>query len=271
MQQRIFITGGASGLGRALAERYAREGWRVCVADIDPARGAETVASLAQYGGGGHYLNCDVRREADLQAAADWLQYHWGGIDVVVNNAGVAVAGGIGELPMRDWEWITDINLLGVARGCKVFTPLFRAQGRGYFINVASMAGLIHPPKMAAYCATKAAVVALSEVLAVELATDRIGVSVVCPDFFRTNLADSLRASDDQVAALTRKLVTRARVGADEIADQVFDGVAQGRFRIVTHRRGYVAWMAKRLLPWRAFSAAVRREAGRMMAPRRAR
>lgn len=270
MQQRIFITGGASGLGRALAERYAREGWRVCVGDIHAERGADTVLAIERLGGSGHYLQCDVRREADLQAAADWLHLNWGGVDVVVNNAGVATAGGIADLPMRDWEWITDINLLGVARGCKVFTSLFRAQGHGYFINVASMAGLIHPPKMAAYCATKAAVVALSEVLAVELAADRIGVSVACPDFFRTNLTETLRAADDQVAALTRKLVTRAKVSADEIAEQVYQGMAQGRFRIVTHRRGYVAWMAKRLLPWKAYSAAVRREAGRMMAPRRA-
>lgn len=264
-RERIFITGGGSGLGRALAERYARAGWRVCIGDIDDARGAETLAALALAGATAHYLRCDVRQETDLQAAADWLQRQWNGVDVVVNNAGVAVAGGIAEVPIADWQWIIDINLLGVVRGCRAFVPMLRAQGGGHLVNIASMAGLVHPPKMAAYNATKAAVVALSETLKLELAPDHIGVSVVCPAFFRTNLTQSLRAADADVARITQRLVGKAKLGAEPIAQQVFDGVACGDFHILTHTDGKIAWIIKRLAPYRWYSALMARETRRMM------
>jgi NAD(P)-dependent dehydrogenase (short-subunit alcohol dehydrogenase family) len=248
--KRIFITGGASGLGRALAERYARDGWRVCIGDIHEPRAAETLAALRSAGGPeAQFLRCDVTREEDFAAAAAWLDQHWGGVDVVVNNAGVAASGGIDENSMSDWAWIVDINLLGVVRGCQAFTPLFRRQGGGHFVNVASMAGLIHPPLMSAYCATKAAVVALSETLRLELAPDHIAVSVVCPAFFRTNLAEGQRAGNAQLGEVTRKLVEKARLGATEIADRVFAGVQRRELHILTHPDAKLFWIVKRLMP----------------------
>ncbi|MGB1562909.1 MAG: SDR family oxidoreductase [Sinimarinibacterium flocculans] len=266
--QRIFITGGASGLGRALAERYARAGWRVCVGDIDDAAGSETAGALAQLGGDAHYLHCDVTRDADFEAAAAWLREHWGGVDVVVNNAGVAAAGGIAEMPMQDWLWSVDINLLGVVRGCRSFTPLLRAQGGGHLVNIASMAGLIHAPMMAAYNATKAGVVALSETLKIELAPDGIDVSVVCPGFFRTGIARNMRATGADVKHITHKLVDRAKTGADEIARQIFDGVARGDFHILTHADGRMAWRIKRHAPYRWYAALMARQTRGMMRPR---
>jgi NAD(P)-dependent dehydrogenase (short-subunit alcohol dehydrogenase family) len=266
--QRIFITGGSSGLGRALAERYARAGWRVCIGDIDDVRGAEALSTLQGLGATAHYLRCDVTRDADFEAAAAWLREHWGGVDVVVNNAGVAAAGGIAEMPMRDWLWSVDINLLGVARGCRTFTPLFRAQGHGHLVNIASMAGLVHAPMMAAYNATKAAVVALSETLKIELAPDGIGVSVVCPGFFRTGIAHNMRATGADVKHITHKLVDRAQAGADEIAQQVFDGVARGDFHILTHADGRTAWRIKRYAPYRWYAALIARQTRGMMRPR---
>ncbi|MDY7231750.1 SDR family oxidoreductase [Hyalangium rubrum] len=261
-QKRIFITGGASGLGRALAERYAREGWRVCIADIHDARGQEALAALR---GQGHYLHCDVRKEEDLQAVADWLQQNWGGVDIVVNNAGVAIGGAITDVPLSDWQWIIDINLLGVVRGCKVFTPLFRRQGGGRFVNISSMAGLVHAPMMAAYNATKAGVVAVSETLRVELERDRIAVSVVCPAFFRTHLTETLRASNPEVARITHKLVNKARHGADEIAELVYRGVQRGDFHILTHTEGKAAWILKRLAPFSLYARALSQSTRRMM------
>jgi NAD(P)-dependent dehydrogenase (short-subunit alcohol dehydrogenase family) len=270
-QKRIFITGGASGLGRALAERYARAGWRVCIGDLDEAGAAETLAAL----GGpqaklAHALVCDVTRESDLQAAATWLSQSWGGVDVVVNNAGVAQVGGIAETSLDDWKWIIDINLLGVVRGCKAFTPLFRAQGGGHFVNVASMAGLVHPPLGGAYNATKAAVVALSETLAFELHDDGIAVSVVCPAFFRTRLAEHARAADGASALMVRKLVGKARHGADEIAALVERGITRRDFHILTHREVKVAWLMKRFLPFSMYAASLRREMRRAEARRKA-
>ena len=237
--KRIFITGGASGLGRALAERHARAGWRVCIGDLDMERCAGALAAIRVHSPCSHALACDVTREDALQAAPDWLQREWGGVDVVVNNAGVAQMGGIAETSLEDWRWAVDINLLGVVRGCKVFVPLLRARdagGRGgQLVNIASMAGLVHMPQASAYNATKAAVVALSETLQLELEADGIRVSVVCPAFFRTGLAGNMRAANPALEGMTKRLVERARIGADEIADRIFDGMARGDPHILTH------------------------------------
>lgn len=265
MSKRVFITGGASGLGRALAERYAQSGARVCIGDVNDARGAETLAALQARGIDAHYLRCDVTREADLQAAAAWMQANWGGADVVVNNAGVAASGGITELSLDDWQWIVDINLLGVVRGCMAFTPLLASQKSGHIVNVASMAGLIHPPQMSAYNATKASVVALSETLKVELAKDNIAISVVCPAFFRTNLTETARAGDADSSRMMNKLVTKARRGADEIAALVYDGIERRDFHILTHKREARIWRLKRMLPYPLFSRMMLNATKKMM------
>lgn len=255
--RRIFITGGASGLGRALAERYAKAGYRVAIGDVSEARGEEVLRLLERTAPDAASFRCDVREEQDLERVADALEERWGGVDIVVNNAGVAVGGGIAEVPLADWQWILDINLLGVVRGCRVFTPRFRAQGGGRFVNVASMAGLIHPPRMAAYCAAKAAVVALSETLRFELAGDGIEVTVVCPSFFRTNLAESLRAPDEETVRATRELVNGARLGAEEIAERVYRGVERGDFHVLPHGDGKAAWLFKRLVPFALYRGVV--------------
>lgn len=247
MTKRIFITGGASGLGLAIARRYAAEGWRICIADVNDEGGRDALASLKP--AEAFYLHVDVTREEDLQAAADELLERWGGVDVVVNNAGVAQAGAIEDVPLADWLWIVDINLLGVVRGCKVFTPLFKQQGHGYFVNVASMAGLLSPPMMSSYNATKAAVVALSETLQVELADNQIGVSVVCPSFFQTNLADSMRSTDPRLLHITRKLLKKGTLSADEVAMVVFESVQQHKFYILPHIDAAWIWMLKRFSP----------------------
>ncbi len=265
---RIFITGGASGLGRALAESYSRAGWRVCIGDLNEARGTETAAALAALGPEGHFLRCDVTRDGDLEAAARWLEESWGGVDVVVNNAGVAVSGGVADVSLADWQWAVDVNLLGVVRGCRVFTPVLRRQGGGHLVNIASMAGLVHPPMMSAYNATKAAVVALSETLRLELAGDRILVTVVCPGFFRTNLAESLRASDPAIEGVTRALVVRSRRSAPEIAELVRRGVERGQTHVLTHADGRAAWMLKRFLPFPLYLKFLARGSQRMLSRR---
>jgi NAD(P)-dependent dehydrogenase (short-subunit alcohol dehydrogenase family) len=262
--KRIFITGGASGLGRALAARYARDGWRVCVGDIDATGGAATIAGLKRAESDAHFLRCDVTRDEDLDAAAAWLERSWGGVDVVVNNAGVAVAGRIADVPIADWQWIVDINLLGVVRGCRTFTPMMRRQGGGHLVNIASMAGLVHAPLMAPYNATKAAVVALSETLRAELAPDRIHVSVVCPAFFRTAIAESARAHDPTIENLARRLVGSARRGPEDIADLVARGIAHRDFHIITHREARIAWLLKRYAPTPLYGALVNRLARRL-------
>ncbi len=257
---RVFITGGASGLGRALAEHYARQGARIGIGDINNARGEETLNALRALGAQAFYVTCNVTVEDDLIAARDAMLAQYGGVDLLFNNAGVAQSGPIDETTLADWQWIVDINLLGVVRGCRVFTPVMKQQKSGYIVNIASMAGLINPPQMAAYNVTKAAVVALSETLKIELHRYGIGVSVVCPAFFRTNLHETQRSTNEDLSNFTRKLVGKAKVGPEEIAEKVAAGVAAKRFHILTHKAEERIWLYKRFLPYAMFAnAAIKR------------
>lgn len=248
-RQRIFITGGASGLGLAIAHRYAREGWKVCIGDVNEQRLAAAKKELAATAPEVMVLPCDVTREEDLQAAATQLSKRWGGVDVVVNNAGVAGAGAIEDIPLSDWQWIFDINVFGVVRGCRVFTRLFKQQGQGHLVNISSMAGLLDPPLMSSYNASKAAVVSLSETLQIELAGTGIGVSLVCPSFFKTNLTESMRSTDPRMVKSMHKLFERGKVTAEEIADEVYVAQQHNRFYVLPHPEGRKIWNIKKLLP----------------------
>jgi len=262
--KRIFITGGASGLGRAIALRYARAGWRVCIGDVHAQRGAEVLAELQALSPRSLFLSCDVTREEDLRAVAERLTAEWDGVDVVVNNAGVAQAGTIDEVPLSDWQWVLEINVLGVVRGCHVFTPLFKRQGHGHFVNVASMAGLLDMPRMSCYNASKAAVVSLSETLQNEFANTRIGVSLVCPSFFKTNLAESLRTSNPGTRKFVEKLLSRSKITAEDIAEQIFQAVEKREFYVLPHAQGRQAWLLKRLLPRRLYTGLLKSQMSKM-------
>lgn len=264
----VFITGGASGLGLALARQYLAAGAKVAIGDCDASALARVMRSDLV---GALAFQCDVRVEADLLAAAEALLAAWGRIDLVFNNAGVAVAGSIEDTPLGDWQWIVDINLMGVVRGCRVFVPLMRRQGHGRIINISSMAGLLSPPAMSAYCATKAAVVALSEVMQVELHGSGVGVCVVCPAFFRTGLALHSRAVTSDLRATVEQLVSDSPVSADEIAQRVRSGVARRQFLILTHRAEGLIWVLKRVLPQAWFSRLMIANMARIMAHRTAR
>ena len=264
---RVFITGGASGLGRALAQRYAAEGARILIGDIHQERMDETVKLLGPKAAS---IRCDVTKEADLLAAAAWCDKEWGGVDRVYNNAGVSAGGSIDEQSLADWEWIVDINLLGVARGCKAFVPLMKRQRSGRIVNTASMAGLTHPPHMAAYNATKAAVVSISETLRTELAEHNIGVSVVCPSFIRTNLLENFRGASETVNRTTTRLLTKAKLSAEEVAEIVHREVEKGTFLILTDNDGKQAYLAKRLLPGGVFASIVEKRSKKVMEDRTA-
>lgn len=248
-QKRVAITGAASGLGQALAARYASAGWKVAVSDLEQGTCDETLKMIHAAGGESLACSCDVRSNADLEQFAATVQTSWGGIDVVINNAGVAGGGPFQDVSLEDWEWLLDINLMGVVRGCKAFTPMMISQGSGRLINIASMAGLIAPPGMAHYNASKAAVVALSETLRAELEPFGIDVSVVCPSFFRTNLLDSFRGPDQRSRKLVEKLFERGKLSATDVADCVFQHSERDQFLILPHAEGRKAWRTKRYLP----------------------
>lgn len=245
--ERIAITGAASGLGRELALRWARTGARVALADIHAERLAITAAEVVAAGGKVLALRCDVRVAADLDALVDTCLREWNGLDIFVNNAGVAGGGTFEKLTDTDWQWLIDINLMGVVRGARAVVPLFKRQGDGHLVNIASMAGLLAPPGMSSYNVAKTGVVSLSETLYGELAPYGIRVTCVCPSFFRTNLMESLRTPDDAMRKSFDRLLDTSDLTAADVADVVYRDVADGKFLCLPHRKARFAWWTKRL------------------------
>lgn len=247
--RRIVITGGGSGLGRAIALRFARQGWRVCVADINAAGATETLDLVKDAGGEGFTQPCNVRESDDLQALARALREQWGGVDVVVNNAGIASAGSVVESRYSDWDTVLDINLMGVVRGCRELVPLLLEQGAGHVVNTASFAAIATPPSMATYNVSKAAVVALSESLRGEVIDQGVDVSVACPSFFKTNLAESMVSADPAMKGVTEMIMERMTVTAEDVANDIYDAVMKRRFMVITHRDARMQWRMKRMAP----------------------
>jgi NAD(P)-dependent dehydrogenase (short-subunit alcohol dehydrogenase family) len=243
---RVLITGAASGLGRALALAWARRGASVLVADLNAARGNETLCLCLEAGANeAMFARLDVTSDADFVQTANWVRQRWGGLDIVVNNAGVAGGGRFEGITEDDWRWMLDINLLGVVRGCRAFTPLFKEQKSGHFVNIASMAGLLNPPAMSNYNVAKAGVVALSETLAVELEPWNIRTLVVCPSYFQTNLNESLRTHDEAMKAALPKLLASSDISADDIAEGILAAIDRGDSTYLPHERARAALQQK--------------------------
>jgi NAD(P)-dependent dehydrogenase (short-subunit alcohol dehydrogenase family) len=234
----VLITGGASGLGAALAEGYAARGGRVLVTDRTPP---------GRLPRGARYQCLDVTSESDWADALARVRDEFGDLDLLVNNAGIAAGGRVDRLDADHWRRVFEVNVLGAVNGCRTFTPMFKGQGHGHVVNVASIAGLVHPAAMSSYSATKAAVVAVSETLRHELLPYGIDTTVVCPSFFRSNLASSLGGDDPLMDAVADKLISRAPLDAQQIAARVIRGVDARRFLVLPDRAGRVAYWTKRM------------------------
>ena len=252
---RLLITGGATGLGQAIALKWA-EKWvnkdkdiNICVADINQERGDETVDLLSAQGANAFYVHCDITSDNDVEALAQTIGTRWGGVDYVFNNAGVATGGSLLDETIDQWQWVFDINVLGMVRVSRALLPLMRKQDTGYFINVASQAGLTPIPYMGSYNSVKAAVVSFSETMKLELAPDNINVSVVCPSFFKTNLDESMRSSNPAAHKMINKFFAKADMTKEEVAESIYQQVSQGKFLILTHKLGKRAFLLKKLLP----------------------
>ena len=191
------------------------------------------VCDVVEPEAGGLFLRLDVRSDDDWAAALAWVEEHWGSLDLLVNNAGVAGGGRVDVATMDEWQWITEINLFGVVRGTRTFVPMFKAQRSGRIVNVASLAGLVHPAGMGSYNAVKAGVVAFTETIGHELASYGVHAHVVCPSYFRTNLMDSLQGADANLKDVMTRLVDSAPHTADDIAGAVLAGVERGEELIV--------------------------------------
>lgn len=246
MQRRILITGAGSGLGLALAHRFARAGARVACVDLLDERAEAARASL--HGDGHLALAADVGDDASMQALHDRIASEWNGLDVLVNNAGIASGGPMTGTTMEEWRRILDIDLLGVVRGCRLFLPMMLAAKRGHIVNTASLAGLAAAPGIMSYGVAKAGVVALSEQLRAELHGSGVHVTVLCPAFFRTNLMETA-IIDGDAKRFAQKMMDRSRDTPDQIADRCFAAIERGEFLVLPSRRTPWLWRLKRWMP----------------------
>lgn len=243
---RVLITGAASGLGAALADAFEARGDEVLRTDV-----------------AGGDLTLDITSDDDWAAAVRHVEDTWGGLDVLVNNAGVAGGGRLDVAGLDEWQWIFDINLYGAVRGTRAFVPMLKRQRSGRIVNVASLAGLVHPAGMASYNAVKAAVVALTETTGHELAPYGVTAHVVCPSFFRTNLMSSMRGADSALAQTMSRLVDDSPTSAADIAAEVVAGLDRGDEVILPDQAGRSAYGLKQT-DRRAYDAIMRDQARKL-------
>ena len=235
------ITGGASGIGLALAERFVAEGMRVVLADIDAPKLRDVEARLSEAGADVATTVCDTAAEAAVNELAEFTVERFGAAHVLCNNAGIAGVGDAWRDPIELWERVIGINLYGVIHGIRAFLPIMEQQGSGHIVNTASMAGLTALPGAAPYNVTKSSVVALSEGLYLEFVAtgSPLRVSVLCPGFVKTDLmVKEPEVGDPSLSSMIGSMLrTGVETGmpASELADQVLDAIVAERFWILTH------------------------------------
>jgi NAD(P)-dependent dehydrogenase (short-subunit alcohol dehydrogenase family) len=257
------VTGGGSGIGAAMAAAFAERGARLALADIDPDALKRTAGALRAGGAEVLAVPTDVGECAQVRALAHAAVDRFGAVHVVCNNAGVAVYGTMADATHADWEYAMRVNFWGVVHGVETFVPRLLAQGQGgHIVNTASMAGLVGMEWLGIYCASKFAVVGLSEALSRELTPHGIGVSVLCPMIVQTDINRNsirnrplaLRNPDHpEVPAGPGAEIQGAMVGsviaADEVARRVVRAIDRGDLYILTHpeQRRFLQRRAARL------------------------
>ena len=251
------LTGAGSGFGLECARIGARLGMNLVLADVQQDALDKTVAEMQAAGAQVLSMRVDVSKAEQVEALGAATLARFGAPHFVFNNAGVGAGGLIWENTLKDWEWVIGVNLMGVAHGVRVFTPMMLEAAakdpawQGHIVNTASMAGLLNAPNMGVYNVSKHAVVSMSETLYQDLAlvTDQISASVLCPFFVPTGISQShrnrpgeLTASDAKPTrsqligqAMSDKAVGSGKVTAAEVAQKVFDAIAANQFYIYSH------------------------------------
>ena len=250
------ITGAGSGFGLEASRIAARLGMSIVMADVQQDALDSAAAEIRALGAAVLAYRLDVSRAAEVEALGAATFARFGAPHFLFNNAGVGAGGLIWETTLKDWEWVVGVNLMGVAHGIRVFTPMMLAAAaadpgyEGHIVNVASMAGLLNAPTMGVYNATKSAVVAMSETLYqdLNLVTEQISASVLCPYFVPTGIHKSGRNRPDDLVndtpltksqligqAMSDRAVTSGKVSAAQVAQFVFDAMVENRFYIYSH------------------------------------
>ena len=247
-QRYALVTGGGSGLGRAFCRRLAHQGWHVACADVDQAAAEQTLAQIRDAGGSGQAEPLDVTDAAAWDALCDKLRREWPRLDLLVNNAGICAAGEIGAAPLEDFDRVLDVNLRGTLIGCHTMVPwLQETAPGGHVVNIASIAGVLPAPSMGAYNISKAGVVSLSETLYAELRLLGIGVTVVLPGFFPSELVSRGHFASAAHRRLAERYTRQAQITAEEVVDRTLHGIDRGKLYVAVGRRVRWLWRLKRL------------------------
>lgn len=247
-RKRAFITGASSGLGLELARALSHDGWSLGLFDRNLERLTAVEGELSARGVTVLAYPGDVTQADELTVAVNSFAATVDGLDVMINNAGVAGSGTLMEIPLEDWQWIIDINFLGVVRGCRAAIPHLQRNASGLLINVASAAAFASAPGMASYNATKAAVLSLSETLAGELRSTGTQVSVVMPTYFKTGLLESFRGPEES-RAMARELMENSAYQVADVARDILTLSGAGTMYIVLPKSARILWRLKRWMP----------------------
>ncbi len=247
-QKRAFITGAASGFGLEIANQLAQDKWHLAIADINSERLAQAKNTLEAHGATVIVLELNVTDESAIQSAAAEIQSLWGGVDLVFNNAGIASAGKMEEISQSEWERVINIDLWSVIYGCRAFIPMLKKQGKGHIINTASSAGTLSAAEMANYNVAKAGVVSLSETIKVELSPYNVGVTVICPTVFKTNLGESMSGETANERNLQAQL-DESKITSADIVQKTFNAIRKNKLYVMPQIDANIGWKIKRWMP----------------------
>jgi NAD(P)-dependent dehydrogenase (short-subunit alcohol dehydrogenase family) len=239
------VTGGGSGIGAAMARAFAREGAKIVLADVDRAGMERVAGEIEKSGGEAIAVETDVTSLAAVEKLAERTVERFGAAHIVCNNAGVGIFGPVASATHKDWQWLMNVNVWGVVHGIEVFLPRLIAQQQGgHIVNTASMAGIAGMPSLGVYCATKFAVVGLTESLHRELQGTGIGASVLCPMIVNTNINQSERGRPKELQnpahgapTLQEAQFTQTRaIEAPAVAERVVQAIRENALYIFTHK-----------------------------------
>lgn len=239
----VLITGAAHGIGRATAIAFSRKGAQVAIADIDGEAAEKVVSELEFAGGRGVAIAADVSSESEFNAMVDRAIDEFNGLDIMVSNAGVSVAGPVDEVPLEDWRWIVDVNMWPHVFAVRKLVPHFKERGAGHFVHVASAAGILGTPGLSAYTMTKFAVFGLAESLAVSLHDSSIGVSVVCPLWVDTEITmrgrltpdPAMGLDEETIRMMSREMLRMEGIPPEKVGESIVEAVEVGRFLVLPH------------------------------------
>ena len=249
-----LVTGAGSGIGQATALALARRGADLVLCDVDENGLKSTQDVAVSLGRKTVARRVDVSRREEMASFADAVHREIEAIDILINNAGVALGATFEETLLEDWDWIIGINLFGVIHGQHSFVPKMVARGRGgHVVNIASMAGLLATRSLSAYCTTKFAVVGLSEALRAELEPHGIGVTAVCPGFVDTSIIESMRMRGEAAQALAvpeiTDFVARRKHTPERVAQQILRAIQRNRAIAPVFPEAWLGYYMKRFTP----------------------